>query len=83
MSRFVFLNIVSCEAAWAVPHFHAKTLSRSLPRRAHDQKIHAVVGAQGLPIRLGMTAGQAHDRQIADTLLDHLGPRTIVLRDKA
>jgi transposase len=37
-------------------------------------KIHAVVDAQGLPMRLGVTAGQAHDGQIADTLLDHLGP---------
>ncbi|CAM5387648.1 hypothetical protein SSCI18S_01810 [Sphingobium scionense] len=46
-------------------------------------KIHAVVDAQGLPIRLGLTAGQAHDGQVADTLLDHLGPRTIVLADKA
>jgi transposase len=46
-------------------------------------KIHVVVDAQGLPIRLGLTAGQAHDGQIADTLLDHLGPHTIVLADKA
>jgi transposase len=46
-------------------------------------KIHVVVDAQGLPIRLGLTAGQAHDGQIADALLDHLGPRTIVLADKA
>jgi transposase len=46
-------------------------------------KIHVVVDAQGLPIRLGLTAGQAHDGQIADTLLDHLVPRTIVLADKA
>jgi transposase len=46
-------------------------------------KIHVVVDAQGLPIRLGLTAGQTHDGQIADTLLDHLGPRTIVLADKA
>ena len=30
-----------------------------------------------------MTAGQAHDGQIVDRLLDHLGPRTIVLADKA
>ncbi len=30
-----------------------------------------------------MSAGQAHDGQIADRLLDHLGPRTIVLADKA
>ncbi|MCC2975661.1 IS5 family transposase [Sphingomonas sp. PL-96] len=41
-------------------------------------KIHVVVDAQGLPIRLGLTAGQT-----ADTLLSHLGPRTIVLADKA
>jgi transposase len=32
-------------------------------------KIHAVVDAQGLPIRLGLTAGQAHDGQIANELL--------------
>lgn len=42
-------------------------------------KIHVVVDAQGRPIRLGLTAGQANDGQIADTLLDHLGPRTIVV----
>jgi transposase len=46
-------------------------------------KIHVVVDAQGLPIPLGLTAGQVHDSQIADNLLDHLGPRTIVLADKA
>ena len=46
-------------------------------------KIHVVVDAQGLPIRIGLTAGQAHDGQIADELLNHLGPRTIVLADKA
>ena len=46
-------------------------------------KIHVVVDAQGLPIRLGLTAGQTHDGQIVDKLLDHLGPRTIVLADKA
>jgi len=45
-------------------------------------KIHAVVDAQGLPIGLGLTAGQAHDGQIADILLDNLGPHT-VLADKA
>jgi transposase len=46
-------------------------------------KIHVVVDAQGLPIRLGLTAGQTHDGQIADQLLNHLGPHTIVLADKA
>jgi transposase len=46
-------------------------------------KIHAVVDAQGLPIRLGLTAGQAHGGQVADKLLDQLSPHTIVLADKA
>ena len=39
-------------------------------------KIHVVVDARGLPIRLGLTAGQTHDGQIADTLLNRLRPRT-------
>ncbi len=46
-------------------------------------KIHVVANAQGLPIRIGLTAGQAHDGQIVDELLNHLGPRTIVLADRA
>lgn len=46
-------------------------------------KIHAVVDRQGLPLRLGLTAGQAHDAPAALALLDRLAPRTIVLGDKA
>jgi len=46
-------------------------------------KIHVVVDAQGLPIRLSLTAGQAHDGPAALSLLDRLDPRTIVLADKA
>jgi pimeloyl-ACP methyl ester carboxylesterase len=40
-------------------------------------KIHAVVDAQGLPIRLGLTTGQAHDGQIADALLPGPAPLAI------
>jgi transposase len=57
-------------------------LSRQIAWRAYNQ-IHVVVDAQGLPIRLGLTAGQTHDGQIVDTLLDRLDRRTIVLADKA
>lgn len=46
-------------------------------------RTHVVVDAQGLPIRLGLTAGQAHNVQIADKLLDRLRARTIVLAGKA
>ena len=31
------------------------------PREGLTTKIHVVVDAQGLPIRLGLTAGQTHD----------------------
>jgi transposase len=63
---------------------------RDLPERCLGRsrgglttKIHVAVDAQGLPIRLGLTAGPTYDGQIANRLLDHLGPRTIVLADKA
>ena len=35
------------------------------------------------PIRLGLTAGQANDGQVADDLLKRLGPHMIELTDKA
>lgn len=46
-------------------------------------KIHAGVDGQGLPIRLSLTAGQSHDGQAADDLLDHVGAGTIVLADQS
>lgn len=46
-------------------------------------KTRAVVRVEGVPIRLDLTAGRTHDGRIADTLLDHLSPRIIVLADKA
>jgi len=52
------------------------------PGRSHG-KIHAVVDRQRMPVRLGLTAGQAHDAPVALTLLDRLKPRTIMLADKA
>ena len=46
-------------------------------------KIHAVVDAEGRPIRLELTAGQAHDSPIATNLLDDLGEGAILLADRA
>ncbi|WP_307960732.1 NmrA family NAD(P)-binding protein [Sinorhizobium medicae] len=40
VGRFVFLSIVSCEAASAVPHFHAKKVAEDL------------IKASGMPIRI-------------------------------
>ena len=36
-----------------------------------------------MPVRLSLTAGEAHDAPAAHDLLDRLEPRTIVLADKA
>lgn len=46
-------------------------------------KIHAVVDQRGLPIRLSLTAGQAHDTKRVGDLLGAVSPNTVVLADKA
>jgi len=45
-------------------------------------KVHAVVDANGLPVRLGLTPGEAHDNRLCSVLLDGLRPQTIVLADR-
>jgi transposase len=45
-------------------------------------KIHALVDANGLPILLKLTAGQAHDGRSAVDMLDRLGPGQILLADR-
>ena len=45
-------------------------------------KIHALVDARGLPIRLKLTAGQAHDARSAVDMLDGLGPGQVLLADR-
>jgi len=42
-------------------------------------KIHALVDANGLPILLKLTAGQAHDGRSADDMLEGLGQGQILL----
>jgi transposase len=46
-------------------------------------KIHAVVDANGNPITLKLTAGQAHDGRSATDMLDTVGPGQILLADRA
>ena len=38
-------------------------------------KIHAVVDTNGLPVRLALTAGEAHDNRLANKQLFALGVR--------
>ena len=46
-------------------------------------KIHAVVDAEGLPIALKLTKGQAHDNPTALEMMDTLGAGQILLADRA
>ncbi|MFK4875385.1 IS5 family transposase [Novosphingobium sp. ZW T3_23] len=46
-------------------------------------KIHALVDANGLPIALKLTAGQAHDGRSAADMLDTIGDGDVLLADRA
>jgi transposase len=46
-------------------------------------KIHALVDAQGLPIALKLTEGQAHDGRSAQDMLEQLQAGQILLADRA
>ena len=46
-------------------------------------KIHAVVDADGRPVRLALTAGQAHDSRMAEPMLKDISKGAILLADKA
>jgi transposase len=45
-------------------------------------KIHAVVDTNGLPVRLGLTAGEAHDNRLALNLLSRLRLGSMLLADR-
>jgi transposase len=46
-------------------------------------KIHAVVDADGNPIAIKLSEGQAHDGRSAADMLDSVGPGQILLADRA
>src|ERR1019366_889408 len=45
-------------------------------------KIHALVDTNGLPIRLALTSGEAHDNRLAGKLLSRLKSGTMLLADR-
>ena len=46
-------------------------------------KIHALVDANGLPVTLKLSEGQAHDGRSANGMLDDIGAGQILLADRA
>jgi transposase len=69
-------------------HQHAACIARNKrqsmgrSRGGLTSKIHAVVDANGLPIRLGLTAGEAHDNRLAAKLLSCLKSGSMLLADR-
>ena len=68
-------------------HQHGACLARN-KRRAMGRsrggltsKIHAVVDSSGLPVRLALTAGEAHDNRLAAKLLSRLKSGAMLLAD--
>jgi IS5 family transposase len=45
-------------------------------------KIHALVDTHGLPVRLALTAGEAHDNRLADKLLSRSKSGSMLLADR-
>jgi transposase len=58
----------------------AQSMGRS--RGGLTSKIHVVVDTNGLPIRLALTAGEAHDNRLAGKLLCRLESETMLLADR-
>jgi transposase len=61
---------------------HNKRQSMGRSRGGLTSKIHAVVDTKGLPVRLGLTAGEAHDNRLAFKLLSRLRPGSMLLADR-
>jgi transposase len=58
----------------------AQHMGRS--RGGLTSKVHAVVDANGLPVRPGLSPGEAHDNRLRPLLLAGLQPKTMVLADR-
>src|SRR3984957_3113719 len=69
-------------------HQHAACVARNRSqsmgrsRGGLTSKIHVVVDTNGLPVRLGLTAGEAHDNRLAFKLLSGLRSGSMLLADR-
>jgi len=81
-------NIQMIDSSSIRVHQHAANAQKDGPgcmgrsRGGLTTKIHAVVDADGLPIALKLTPGQAHDGRSADGLLESLDAGDILLADR-
>jgi len=65
------------------PASHETSANRWVGRApALTSKIHAVVDSNGLPVRLALSPGEAHDVRLAGKLLSRLKVRSRLLADR-
>jgi transposase len=69
-------------------HQHAACVARNRgqsmgrSRGGLSTKIHAIVDANGLPVQVALTTGEAHDSRLARKLLSRLKSGTMLLADR-
>src|SRR5262245_21296990 len=69
-------------------HQHAASIARNKTQSMGrspgglTSKIHAVVDTNGLPVRLALTAGEAHENRLASKLLSRLKSGSMLLADR-
>jgi transposase len=68
------------QQAACIARNRSQSMGRS--RGGLTSKIHAVVDTNGLPIRLGLTEGEAHDNRLAFKLLSRLRSGSMLLADR-
>ena len=78
-SVFIFGGVVPLLLACIADNNH-QDMGRS--RGGLTSKLHAVVDANGLPVHLALTPGEAHDNRLCSVLLSALLPQTILLADR-
>jgi transposase len=66
--------------ATCVARNRSQSMGRS--RGGLSSKIHAIVDGNGLPLKLALTAGEAHDNRLAGKLLSDLKSETMLLADR-
>jgi hypothetical protein len=59
-----------------------KSTTSAQSRGGLTRKVHGVVDTDGLPVHLGLTAGEVHDNRLCLELLNELRPRTMLLTDR-
>jgi DDE family transposase len=78
--QMIDTSIVRVHQHGAITRNTRQSMGRS--RGGLTSKIHAVVDTNGLPVRLALTAGEAHDNRLAGRLLSRLKSGAMLLADR-